>query len=716
MFKTVLIFTVALYVLGCCVCAPASSTVAPTSPSDYFSETDRTAVISLLSSNKAEDGSFGSLENTFYAVNISRSPQYHDAAKLVDASITCQYAKQYLNNKANIESLYYAISIVETLNCGSAVGSDVTSVLISGLRPNTKIETKYLAVQSISTLNSAGHITFDEADFAGLVNNLADLQESDGTFNSEIDVKGSSALNAGYAAHILTSINTQDQEGSADELVDSYFSIFSGASEEEEELTYFTGDSRLDDLKATALVLSGANALLQSGILDPEVVRGLITKDTIVGIAEFAVKNKRVSSLRDAFYLNILLEAIAHNEWHVPLVLTLSQGSLFATSRRSGGSSNEGFAKIKVSDIYGKHATPVTVYIVRASSVDNPRDVILTNQEAVASTEDNTTYTFNFLAKKPEPGYYSIEFSITPKTQSRFSAIKDSRNIKVVSAVDLIDASIKVSNSKDPEDGFGAVHNPSYPGSVSQPIAVSALQYLTVSFRVKNQVSGKPIKVHQAFVRLTHSESGQTAGVYSTKSVKNGQYSLTVDLNSQSSSFYGLSGKYQLEIVVGDPFIANAITWNVATLDVTFPGQGASNQGARPKQGRVPTTLESKISGSNRGGRPDIEHQFRKPDRRPLGIVSLVFALLVLSPGLILLVGIPLAGVNFDNYPKGGTGALMATGFHVCLGLILALLLLYWFALNIVQMLGYLFVLSFPTIFFGLKTLQAVYLNRTKSA
>eukprot|EP01088_Endostelium_zonatum_P002708 TRINITY_DN1342_c0_g1_i1.p1 TRINITY_DN1342_c0_g1~~TRINITY_DN1342_c0_g1_i1.p1 ORF type:complete len:697 (-),score=172.62 TRINITY_DN1342_c0_g1_i1:118-2208(-) len=695
MLKSLVILSIGLFLVGLCVCAP----IAPSSPTDFFSESDRRAITSLISSSKSKDGSFGSLADTFYAVNISRSPQYSDAAKLIDTSLTCQYAKQYLNNKQTVESLYYAISIVETLNCGSAVGNDVTTVLLSGVRPSSKLETKYLAVAAIARLSAAGHITFDESELSGLVSNLVALQEHDGTFRSEVDVKGSSALNSGYVAHILTLINAQDQETSPDEVLESLFDIFKDANEEDEDVFYFTGDSRLDDLKATALVLSGVNSLLQSGIADRATFGGSVTRENIVGIAEFAVRHKRVATLRDAFYLNILLEAVSNNEWHVPLVLTLSQGSLFASSRRAGGTGNEGSAKIRVTDIYGRFAAPATVYIVRAYAVDDPRNVVLTNQEAVASTEDNTAYSFNFLAKKPEPGYYTIEFSITPKGQSRFSAIKDNRNIKVVSSVDVVDAQIRVSNTRDSEDNYGAVHTASYPNSVAQPISASSAQYLSVSFRVKNQVSSKPVKVHQAFVRLTHVESGHTAASFNAKSVKSGQYSLTVDLNSQSG-FHGVSGKYALEIVVGDPFIANAVSWNIATLDISFPAQSGSQGQARPTRGRVPTTIESKISGSNRGGRPDIEHQFRKADRRPPAVVSLA--------GGVLAVG------NLDNYPRGAS-TMMALGFHVCLGLILGLFVIYWLALNIVQMLGYLFVLSFPTIFFGLKTLQSVYLNRTKS-
>jgi len=711
MLKSLVILSIiGVFLVGLCVCAPSSTT--PSSPTDFFSESDRRAIISLINSSRSDDGSFGSLADTFYAVNISRSPQYTDAARLVDASLTCQYAKQYLNNKQNVESLYYAISIVETLNCGSSVGNDVTSVLLSGIRAGSKLETKYLAVAAISRLSAAGHITFDESEFSGIVSNLLSLQEHDGTFRSEVDVKGSSALNSGYVAHILTSVNAQDQETSPDEVLESLFDIFKDGNEEDEDVLYFTGDSRLDDLKATALVLSGANSLLQSGIADRATFGGLVTKENIVGIAEFAVRHKRVATLRDAFYLNILLEAVSNNEWHVPLVLTLSQGSLFATSRRSGGTGNEGSVRIRVTDIYGRYAVPATVYIVRAHAVDDTRNVVLTNQEAVASAEDNTSYSFNFLAKKPEPGYYTIEFSITPKVQSRFSAIKDNRNIKVVSTIDVVDAQIRVSSSKDPEDNFGATHSASYPNPVSQTISVSSNQYVTVSFKVKNQASLKPVKVHQAFVRLTHVESGHAAAAFNAKSVRNGQYSLTVDLASQSSSFHGVSGKYSLELVVGDPFIANPVSWNVATLDITFPPQAAS-QAARPSKGRVPTTVESKISGSNRGGRPDIAHVFRVADSRPPGVVSLAFTLVVLAPGLLLIGGVLAVG-NLENYP-GGSAAMMALGFHICLGLILGLFVVYWFALNIVQMLGYLFVLSFPTVFFGLKTLQSVHLNRVKS-
>jgi len=225
---------------------------------------------------------------------------------------------------------------------------------------------------------------------------------------------------------------------------------------------------------------------------------------------------------------------------------------------------------------------------------------------------------------------------------------------------------------------------------------VTPLQHIAVSFRVKNQVSGKPVRVHQAFVRFTHVES-QSEVVFITKPTDKNRYGLNLPLSAHLADFKGKSGKYQMQLIVGDPFVANPISWDLATININF--------------GRGDNFVSSK--SFDKGPLPEIHHQFRAPEKRPQSVISLVFAGLALAPILVLLVVSFSVGGNFSNLP-GGAGLLFSFGFQLCLAAILGLFVVYWFVLNVVQTLGYLALLSIPTVFLGLKTLQAVHLNRTK--
>jgi hypothetical protein len=91
---------------------------------------------------------------------------------------------------------------------------------------------------------------------------------------------------------------------------------------------------------------------------------------------------------------------------------------------------------VRLTDIYGRFATRAKVVLVRASSgtqVDSAR-LVLSNQNLVPADEKdarNTLYSLNFLASKPDKGYYALEFRVVPE-DSAFSTIDSAvRIIKV---------------------------------------------------------------------------------------------------------------------------------------------------------------------------------------------------------------------------------------------------------------------------------------------
>ena len=89
------------------------------------------------------------------------------------------------------------------------------------------------------------------------------------------------------------------------------------------------------------------------------------------------------------------------------------------------------------------------------------------------------------------------------------------------------------------------------------------------------------------------------------------------------SAFKAQSGAYSLDVVVGDPFIQNPISWHVATIKLIF--------------GELEEDFKQTISQSTR---PEISHQFRPAEVRPREIFSLTGTALALSPILILLLGV----------------------------------------------------------------------------
>jgi hypothetical protein len=80
----------------------------------------------------------------------------------------------------------------------------------------------------------------------------------------------------------------------------------------------------------------------------------------------------------------------------------------------------------------------------KAYPTSAPEKVLITNQE-VANT-------LNFLAAKPEPGFYNLEFRVTPEKNSLAIPADTLRTLKVTTTVSVVDAQLVVSDSEDSQD------------------------------------------------------------------------------------------------------------------------------------------------------------------------------------------------------------------------------------------------------------------------
>jgi hypothetical protein len=165
------------------------------------------------------------------------------------------------------------------------------------------------------------------------------------------------------------------------------------------------------------------------------------------------------------------------------------------------------------------------------------------------------------------------------------------------------------------------------------------------------------------------------------------------------------NGTYALELIIGDPFISNSLDWKIADAQFTFPAEVAV----------VPPRSPFAVL-------PEIRHEFRPADARApwyiaqafTGVIIALFVIMVLAVNqnflLLLLLTKQkrqiLAMGNLKGFPTGGS-FLFAVGFHACFGLILAIYVLHWLSLTMVQTVVYLGFLSVPTFFFAQKALAS---------
>jgi len=233
---------------------------------------------------------------------------------------------------------------------------------------------------------------------------------------------------------------------------------------------------------------------------------------------------------------------------------------------------------------------------------------------------------------------------------------------------------------------------------IDDTIRIEHFQFASVQFRVRSTGgTNKPVLVQQAFVKFTNVKTGLEA-TFVAQPNDNKVYSVVINIEEEAKDqFKFQSGEYKLEVVVGDSFIQNPVHWIVAkSVNLTFLAPEASSR-----------------FGS--GPLPEIHHVFRVPEKRPPVFISTAFTFLVLSPLLFLFLGFILLGANISNFPFSGTEFLSAVGFVGSIGAILSLLALYWLRLNLVQTLGYLALLSLPTIFFGQRALSHIARRKEKA-
>jgi oligosaccharyltransferase complex subunit delta (ribophorin II) len=635
--------------------------------SQYFSEQDKVEYKKLLSSPK----SFLGLKNSYYSIKTLKRIN----AEIPEKSKLCESAKFETQNK---EDLYYAIAISEDLNCGHIPSEKVSQELTSSLNSNT-FKDVYYGLSSLILLKSANHIKVDDKEIFSGAENLLKFGEDDGTFKPSLESDESFVFLGGLALQAFANLAEYklpvDQKEKFQEVLDLSQDTFDAFSEETDKILFFSENSKATNLKVSSTFFKGFIALTKALKSKPETP----SKEQITKIAEYFLQRKSVSSPEDAFLVLDGLTSVEENPIAIPVIISLSQGSLLPSSK------SEGVLNVKVTTVLGN---PVSVKLILTSAYpdSNENKPIINNQEIFG---ESGIYKFNFLSIKPEPGLYQLEFRVTPEKNSLVIPIESALvPLKVLTSVTIFDAQLVVSDSENSQDPIeGRKFNIESEKKIDGIINVEEFQYLSFSFKVKGQ-SGKSIQLQQTFLRLSNEKYEHITVAKANGKINTAQ----MNLQELREDFFAESGLYKLELIVGDSFVQNPFSWKFATLNIKF-----SNA----------THIE--MPEQSFSAKPDIIHQFRKPESRPVASTSFAFTIFVLSPILLFLIGLYRIGVNSSNFPVGGLSSIYALGFQASFGAILLLFVLYWLKLNMMNTLKYLMILLTPTFFFGVKTLNSIH-------
>jgi len=301
-----------------------------------------------------------------------------------------------------------------------------------------------------------------------------------------------------------------------------------------------------------------------------------------------------------------------------------------------------------------------------------------------------TVFTLDFLAARPDPGTYSLEFRIVPqaKTELFQSVSSTTRRVQVVATIGLSEGSLEITD----QTGRVASHSFQQESTIKQDIVAKSQHSLQITFKLKNLVNSRSVQVHQAFIRLANPNTQKSKYFIVPQSGQG--YDIKLSGSKIGQAFNYANGTYNIDILIGDSFVSSSLRWTIAKVQFTFDG--------------IP-------EASNRANlhdiRPEINHIFRPAASLAPAPLTLLFTGLIFVPAVIFLLGALRIGV-FNTRPDANF--IFVVLFFGGIGCIFGTIFLYWLNLKLFTALTYIGILSIPTIFFGKEVLKSIAQHRKK--
>ncbi|XP_071854727.1 dolichyl-diphosphooligosaccharide--protein glycosyltransferase subunit 2-like isoform X2 [Apostichopus japonicus] len=568
-------------------------------------------------------------------------------ATIPKAQDACSYLKSNIDT-SDIQSIYHATSAAKALgNCKIALGAG-QETLTASLSESAEVADLFFAVSTQSAL--------------GLPIKSADIVKALDTGLKRDD----SILGTSYALHIASQLSKETN-------VDKYFELIEDIVAQAD--TIDDKYLQFDNLQQASVFVTGAYTLATKVNKKP-----LITDEQAVQLANYILTRKATQTIRNAYLVVAALKSFSGNTFQVPVAFSLS-GSMAI-------SKEDPFVKVGVSDVMSKSLGKLTV---KASSVvGREDDETLASNQAFAATKDETIYQLDLMKSKPSPGFYIIQLAAAAaggKPAPHLIGLTDGEvTVKVTTQVSISNVEISV---VDREQSITAkTVKATFPTKSKSTLDADVHQNVVIKFTLADK-SGAVLQAHQTFIRVFNVKSNQEV-TFTADSDSADVYKFTLDIAESGKDFFNQqSGKYTVDLIVGDAIIQNPFIWNVIDINLKFPDVGQTDEDDKPSQ-------YSK--------KPNLEHMFRVPEKRPPVAVSTAFTGLVLLPLAILVILWIKLGANIKNF----SFSLSALGFHGGLGAIFGLLYCYWAYLTMFATLRYLAAIGIFTFLCGNRLLRSI--------
>jgi len=620
---------------------------------------DQEPTIKVLQNSKVS-----TIEEAFYVVESLKS----FGAMPKDKTNLCSMATDTLSDASDIKSIFYAVCVSDDLGCAKRASERVAGVVLN--TPNFETtEDLYYGTLAAYRLKAKQRLSFDDKKFYNVIDSLSDLSAVDGTVKNSISDARGTIYHAGLAYEALATIaNSGDKDLPSEQRL--VVSIFRENIESLLELHTETDDGVMfyDDNSASPLPVT-SSFIVGALSLSEDEYDAFFEDNVLDHVTSHILVNAPRGNLRDIYYFSRLLAAVTGENLPDTIVLSLQKTTLSSNIKADGN------IVVSVTNLVGKPIADVNVFLMKASSFVD--DSVLYSNQQLTQTSD-TEFELNFFAAKPQQGFYYLEFGVQTEDSLRTTF----RTLKIVTSVSVSPVQINILDSADKEiletfrvSPSGNPHN----------FKVTYFNTLDISFSVKNVATNKPTTIQQAFVRF----AGENSEATFVGQVTGESYRLVLELKNVGKELLFLSGDYEVSLITGDAFIDNSSLFVLGNMNINFP-----------------PSLQAPTHASVYDFKPEIDHKFRVPEKRPSESVSFAFTLGVFSPVAILLIGLLGTGTSFQ-FPSG-LGFIFSLLFLGTFYAIFALYAGFWFGeYNMFQTLQMLGVLSVFAFFFGNQALRA---------
>uniref|UniRef100_A0A0E0CBZ7 Dolichyl-diphosphooligosaccharide--protein glycosyltransferase subunit 2 n=1 Tax=Oryza meridionalis TaxID=40149 RepID=A0A0E0CBZ7_9ORYZ len=645
--------TLLLLVIAAVAVAPLASAVRP------VSDAHRSAAAELFAASP--DGSFGELETTYEAVRTFQILGVEKDKGLIGKA--CKFAAEKLASSSSspAKDLFHAARISGVLKCSvdSGVYDDVATRLKAVIKDTNSLLELYYSVGGLLSIKEQGHnVVLPDAD--NTFHAIKALSQSDGRWRYDTNSAESSTFAAGIALEALSAVISL-----ADSEVDS--SMIAVVKNDIVKLfdmikSYDDGTFYFDEKHVDAAEYKGPITTSAS------VVRG-VTSFAAVASGKLNIPGEKILGLAK-FFLGIGLPAFCAYflsticRVFVPLVLSLPSKVFSLTSKDQ--------LKVEVTTVFGSAAPPLRVNLVQVLGSDSK--VITTETKELQFDLDNNVHYLDIAPLKIDVGKYSLDFEISlqePEHETIYAT--GGTNTEAIFVTGLIKVDKAEIGISDNDAGtVESVQKIDLQKDTSVSLSANHLQKLRLSFQLSTPL-GKTFKPHQDFLGLVE-------------------------------KFYYLSGRYDLELAVGDAAMENSFLRALGHVELDLPE-------APEKAPKPPAQAVDPFSKF--GPKKEISHIFRSPEKRPPKELSFAFTGLTLLPFVGFLIGLMRLGVNLKNFPSLPAPAAFASLFHAGIGAVLLLYVLFWIKLDLFTTLKYLSFLGVFLVFVGHRALS--YLSSTSA-